>query len=58
VHSENIGAVLATYMQHKVKEKTIKIFVFGIKERKHLRDPLKYYNIQETVELRRRVDTG
>jgi len=44
-------------MEHKGKEKTIKIFVFDIREIEHLRDLLKYYNIQEILELRRRVDT-
>jgi hypothetical protein len=44
-------------MQHKGKKKTIKMLVSDIKERDHLRDLLKYYNIQEILELRLRVDT-
>jgi hypothetical protein len=58
LHSKKIGAILATYMEHKGKEKTIKIFVFNIKEREHLRDLLKYCNNQEILDLRRGVDSG
>jgi len=58
LHSKKIGAVLATCMEQKGKEKTIKIFVFNTREREYLRDLLKYCNIQEILDLRRRVDSG
>jgi hypothetical protein len=45
-------------MEHKRKERTVRVLVFNIKGREHLRDLLKYYNIQAILELKLRVDSA